>query len=131
MVKIGIDLTWVKPQISGGIESFARNLLDGLMSINTVNHCYVLFLSEDNYDSFKKYDGSQLFCLVKCHCRAKNVISRLVWQNFFFNRTLSVHGIGVCLTPFIAFLCRSIKVVKLLPLFMICKHFIIRNIFQK
>lgn len=100
MVKIGIDLTWVKPQISGGIESFARNLLDGLMSINTVNHCYVLFLSEDNYDSFKKYDGSQLFCLVKCHCRAKNVISRLVWQNFFFNRTLSVHGIGVCLTPF-------------------------------
>lgn len=99
-MRIGIDLTWVKPQISGGIEFFARNLLDGFVDMDSMNYCYILFLSEDNYDSFLQYGTNQSFHLVKCHCLSKNVISRLVWQNLFFNHTLSTHGIDVCLTPF-------------------------------
>lgn len=99
-MKIGIDLTWVKPQISGGIEFFARNLLDGFVSIHATNHYYVLFLSEDNYDSFKEYGEYKSIYLVKCHCRSAHVIRRLVWQNLFFNRILSRQRVEICLTPF-------------------------------
>ena len=46
-MRIGIDLTWVKPKKSGGVESYIRNLLDGFLELNDDNE-YVLFTAKDN-----------------------------------------------------------------------------------
>ena len=32
-MRIGIDLTWLKPQKSGGVEAYAKNLLDGFAKL--------------------------------------------------------------------------------------------------
>ena len=98
-MKIGIDLTWVKPQKSGGIESFARNLLDGI-SIQDKESQYTLFLSIDNYESFSQYAKNQNFRLIKCRCFANKILRRLIWQNIYFNKILRKYNIKVCLTPF-------------------------------
>lgn len=114
-MNIGIDLTWVKPQISGGIESFARNLLDGLVLLKTP-HQYMLFLSKDNYSSFIRFKDEGMH-LIRCNCQSRNTICRLLWLNLFFNHTLSKYCIDVCLTPFysIPFLkhksCKKITVI--------------------
>ena len=96
---VGIDLTWVKPQKSGGIESFARNLLDGI-SIQDKTNRYTIFLSIDNYESFLHYAQYPNFKLIKCKCFANKVINRLLWLNLHFNKILKTHNIKVCLTPF-------------------------------
>lgn len=53
-MRIGIDLTWVKPKKSGGVESYIRNLLDGFLQIPDKN-TYVLFTAKDNNETFKEY----------------------------------------------------------------------------
>ena len=40
-MKLAIDLIWVKPKCNGGIESYIRNLLDGIMAVPDKNE-YVL-----------------------------------------------------------------------------------------
>ena len=54
-MRIGIDLTWLKPKKSGGVEVFIRNLLDGFLSIPDDNE-YVLFTAKDNTQSMKEYE---------------------------------------------------------------------------
>lgn len=98
-MNIGIDLTWVKPQKSGGIESFARNLLDGISQEDQTNQ-YILFLSQDNYDSFRLYSNQSNFKLIKCASYANKVVMRLLWQNLFFNCIINHYNINVCFTPF-------------------------------
>ena len=50
-MKIGVDLLWVRPGICGGTESVIRNLLEGFGRYGRGNR-YLLFVSEDNADSF-------------------------------------------------------------------------------
>ena len=52
---IGVDLLWVRPGICGGTESFIRNLLNGLAKYDTENQ-YVLFVAQDNADTFQHYE---------------------------------------------------------------------------
>lgn len=53
-MKIGIDVTWLKPSKSGGVESYFRNLLDGFLKLKDDN-TYYLLLSRDNEESFRHY----------------------------------------------------------------------------
>ncbi|EQB90268.1 hypothetical protein M918_01080 [Clostridium sp. BL8] len=53
-MKIGIDLLWLKPQKNGGIESYIRNLLDGLDKYSAEDDKFILFVSKDNEESLKK-----------------------------------------------------------------------------
>ena len=39
-MKIGIDVTWLKPSKSGGVESYFRNLLDGFLELKDDNTYY-------------------------------------------------------------------------------------------
>ena len=92
-MRIGIDITWLKPQISGGIESFARNLLEGFTLLNN-NDTYILFLSKDNAKSFSSYSNLHNFTLVICNCYSHKVINRIIWQNIYFNKILKKQNIS-------------------------------------
>lgn len=104
-MRIGIDITWLKPQISGGIESFVRNLLEGFTLLNN-NDTYILFLSKDNAKSFSSYSNLRNFTLVICNCYSHKVINRIIWQNIYFNKILMKQNIDICFTPFY---CKPIK----------------------
>lgn len=97
-MKIGIDLLWVKPQKSGGIESYIRNLLDGFLELKDENE-YVLILAKNNYLSFKKYLNDKRFKTIICNVNSNKVISRILWQNMFFNRILYKNNINICFEP--------------------------------
>ena len=45
-MRIGIDLTWLKPQKSGGVEAFIKNLIEGFIQLEDKNE-YVLFLAKE------------------------------------------------------------------------------------
>ena len=42
-MRIGIDLTWLKPKVSGGVQFFAENLINGFLKLEDKNE-YVLYL---------------------------------------------------------------------------------------
>ena len=47
-MKIGIDVTWLKPSKSGGVESYFRNLLDGFLELKDDNTYYLRMCSIDS-----------------------------------------------------------------------------------
>jgi len=53
---VGIDLLWLKVGKVGGGELYVRNLFDGFYeSVDEDSWCFVLFLAQDNADTFSKY----------------------------------------------------------------------------
>ena len=53
-MKLAIDLLWVRPKQVGGIESYIRNLLDGLLLLPNQEIEYWLIVSTDNEKTFFK-----------------------------------------------------------------------------
>ena len=97
-MRIGIDLTWLKPKKSGGVEVFIRNLLDGFLSIPDDNE-YVLFTAKDNTQSMKEYEKDNRVKIVECNTEANNVIGHLIWQNLNQYRILKKNNINFCFFP--------------------------------
>lgn len=99
MIKVAVDLTWLKPGKSGGIEFYSRNLLRGIQEIKPKGLSFVIFLSRDN-TVIKDFYSSELYTFVVCDIMANDVWRRILWQNIFFNSILRNYNIDVCLTPF-------------------------------
>lgn len=97
-MKIAIDLLWVKPQKSGGIESYIRNLLDGFLEIND-NNKYVLIVAKDNVDTFNKYFLDNRFDKIVCNINASDVKKRILWQNINLNKILRKNNLNICFEP--------------------------------
>lgn len=97
-MKIAIDLTWVKHNKSGGIESYIRNLLDGLVTIDKEN-IYYLLVTMDNEASFEKYFKQDNFKKEVINILSNKVAKRILWQNIKLNRFLVKKGIGICFEP--------------------------------
>lgn len=97
-MKIGIDLTWVKHNKSGGIESYIRNLLDGLLYIDKNNEYYLL-VTVDNEDSFEKYFQQHNVRKEVVNLISTYVFKRILWQNIYLNRLLIKRGINLCFEP--------------------------------
>lgn len=97
-MRIGIDLLWVKPGMSGGTESYTRNLLYGFGELDKENE-YVLFVAKDNVDSFtdyKKYDNmQQVVCNVKCYSPLK----RYFWENLHMDNYARKAKVDVMFIP--------------------------------
>lgn len=110
-MKLAIDLLWVKPKCNGGIESYIRNLLDGLMARNDDNE-YVLFCAIDNADTFKEYLEDRRFSMNTCPVYAFNVGKRIIWHNRHFNKLLVKCGIKNCFMPVYCKPLRKCKKVK-------------------
>lgn len=82
MVKIGIDLLWVRPGKNGGTESFIRNLLDGFYQYTDDSFTFVLFTNHDNVKSFAKYKDK--FEIKVCNCPSSQT-KRVVWETMHLN----------------------------------------------
>lgn len=97
-MKIGIDLTWVKPGKSGGVESYIRNLLDGFLELDDNNN-YILFTAKDNDETFNKYLYDDRVKKILCNTNANDVKGHLLWQNFKFYKILKKYNILFCFFP--------------------------------
>ncbi len=97
-MRIGIDMTWLKPKKSGGVESYIRNLLDGFLTLSDKNE-YVLFVAKDNKESLIDYANDSRVSIVDCNTNANDVKGHLLWQNMFQYRVLKKNNIDFCFFP--------------------------------
>lgn len=97
-MRIGIDLTWVKPHKNGGTEFYIRNLLDGFLMLQDENE-YILFVSKDNCYSFEHYLEDKRFKYVKCNVSSHNLIQRVLWKNFFLYNKMKKSKIELAFFP--------------------------------
>lgn len=98
MKKIAIDLLWVKPNKTGGTESFIRNLLLGIMEIE-INFDICLITTKDNFKTFEKYLDNSKFQSIVCSINSVPVSKRIIWQNIFFEKVLRENNIKYCFSP--------------------------------
>lgn len=98
-MRIGIDVTWLKPKKSGGVEAYIKNLIDGFLELNDDNK-YVLFLAKDNYDYIKDYfKSNDRLEFIKCNTYALKVKQHLLWQNLCEYSTMKKNNIEFAFFP--------------------------------
>lgn len=97
-LKMAIDLLWVKHNKVGGVESYIRNLLDGLKKSSHEFSIYLL-VSLDNADSFAMYGKDPRFKLIKCNVNSNEVPRRIIWQNVHLGNLLKTLNIDTCFEP--------------------------------
>lgn len=97
-MRIGIDLTWVKPKKSGGVESYIRNLLDGFLDLKDKNE-YILLTAKDNDETFKEYLKDKRVKKILCDTNANDVKQHLIWQNLKQYKLLEKLNIDFCFFP--------------------------------
>ena len=98
-MKIAIDLLWVKPNKSGGIESYIKNLLQGFIAVN-IEHKIILILSNDNIDSFQNLLKFENFSYHLCPINSCNVKQTILWENFKLDKLISKLNVDFCFVPF-------------------------------
>lgn len=99
VMKIAVNLLWVRSKKIGGIESYIRNLLDGMCGLDDRYEMW-LIVSKDNYDSFYHYQNDTRFYLKLCNVYSKNVIRRIIWENLFLGKTIKNLGLKTCFQPY-------------------------------
>ncbi len=82
--RIGINLLWLKPNKNGGLESYARNLLDGF-SIYGKENKYLLITTKNNSKSFQKYFNNENFEEKIINIDSENVKQKMIWESIFLN----------------------------------------------
>lgn len=110
-MRIGIDLTWLKPKKSGGVEFYIKNLMDGMLKLEDDNQ-YVLFTAKDNTKDMTDYFNDKRISIVECNTSAFNVKHHLIWQNLSEYRVLKKNKIEFCFFPVYEmpiYKCRKIK----------------------
>jgi len=99
-VNIGINLIWVKVGKNGGVESYVRNILDGLLKFSQgENFNFILFLSKDNCESFRNYFKSENFKKVILPIKSQKVISRIVKENLYLDKYAKRENIDLMFVP--------------------------------
>ena len=98
MVRIAIDLLWVRPGEVGGTEVYVRNLLDGFCELKDEFN-FVLFVSKDNADTFRHYTKDNRLDILVADTISANIGGRIIWQYFHQNRFLKKNGIRHCFVP--------------------------------
>lgn len=79
-MRIAVDMTWMKPGVTGGGESYVRNLLDAFKVLNHKNN-YLLFAAKDNVETLKPYKDDSRFKIIECKTFANNIKQHLIWQS--------------------------------------------------
>ncbi len=96
-MRIGVDLTFIKPRLTGGIEFYVFNLLNALFEEGSEE--YILFTARDNDEYFKNLFRTQECEWVKCPADANRIIGHLLWQVLFQNHVTRSHDLDVMLYP--------------------------------
>lgn len=112
-MRIGIDITWLKPQKSGGVQAYIENLIDGFLKLEDENE-YVLLLAKDNAEYISNYFQDKRCKMIVCNTHALKVKEHLLWQNLFQYRILKKNKIDFCFFPVYempVYRCKGIKTV--------------------
>lgn len=112
-MKIAISLLWIRHNVSGGVESYTRNLLDGLMNAPDLNE-YILICSEDNADSFASYKKDSRFRIVRCPVVSNNVAKTIIYENTQLDKFVTSLNVDFCFVPS-----------ERMPLFKVNNHYLI------
>ncbi len=96
-MRIGVDLTFIKPRLTGGIEFYVFNLLGALFEEGPEE--YVLFTARDNDAYFRDLFGEKKCEWVMCPTDANRIIGHLLWQVLFQNHTTRKHNLDVMFYP--------------------------------
>ena len=98
-MRIGIDLTWLKPKKSGGVESYAKNLVSAFLKLEDKNE-YFLLLALDNSVYLRKYFGNDIrITYVDCQTNANTVAQHLLWQSTKEYSVLKQNDLNFCFFP--------------------------------
>lgn len=97
MIKIAIDLLWVKHNNLGGVESYIRNLLDGFITSKDDFLMY-LITTIDNFESFKHYEYDKRMRIIKCNT-VSTTLKSLFWSNLFLDRLVTSLNVDFCFVP--------------------------------
>lgn len=99
-MRIGIDLLWVRVGVCGGTESVIRNLMDGFLRYDADNE-YVLFVAEDNGESFAHYEENSGGRMRLCICRVASASQprRILWENLHLDRWARRQGVDIMFIP--------------------------------
>lgn len=99
MIRLAVDLLWVRPKKVGGIESYIRNLLD-VMSCLEDEYEFWLLTSRDNAETFTKYTLDGRFHLYVCDVNSNNVKKRIIWQNLNLGNEIKKLNLNTCFEPY-------------------------------
>lgn len=97
-MRIAIDLLWLKHKQIGGVESYIRNILDGLISLNDDFFVY-LITTKDNNKSFELYCKDHRFEIVVCNTVASSSIRSIMWMNLHLDRLVKNLKVDICFVP--------------------------------
>lgn len=97
-MRIAISLVWIRHKSSGGVESYTRNILDGLKK-NCDNNQYILICSRDNAKSFFSYKEDARFEIIECDVNTRDTKQMLVFESFKLDRLVSKLGADLCFVP--------------------------------
>lgn len=97
-MKVAISLIWIRHKVAGGVESFTRNLLDGLVADGSDN-TYVLLCSKDNVDSFRHYSEDKRFTIYECPVFTNSLKQTLFYESFKLDDLVSSLGVDMCFVP--------------------------------
>lgn len=97
-MRIAISLAWIRHKASGGVESYTRNILDGLK-----NHCdnnqYILICSKDNVQSFLLYKEDSRFDVVECDVNTRDTKKMIFFELFELDSLVSKLDVDLCFVP--------------------------------
>jgi len=99
-MRIGIDLLWVRVGVCGGTESVIRNLMDGFLRYDAVNE-YILFVAEDNAESFVQYEENSdgRMRLYICRVASGSQPRRILWENLHLDRAACGQRVDIMFIP--------------------------------
>ena len=112
-MKIAIDLTWLKPKKSGGVEIYIISLIKGFLSLKDKNE-YVLLLAKDNEEYIKEKFNDKRISYILCDTKANDVKGHLIWQNLHQYKLLKENDLKFCFFPVYempVYKCKEIKCV--------------------
>ena len=99
MMRIAIDLLWVKHNQVGGIESYVRNLLTGFIALPNEFH-FILLVSQDNKDSFLEFTRDRRIEIKECPVISTKLLPTVIWENLKMDRMMSGLNVDFCFVPY-------------------------------
>lgn len=99
MLRVAIDLSFIRSKVNGGTESFTRNLLDGFAELQAPNICYILLTTIDNYDSFRHYRQYPNMDVIRCNAHSVDQYQAILWQNVKLGKIIKDVRADLCYIP--------------------------------
>ncbi len=110
MIKIGVDLLWLRPEKVGGTESYIRNLLKAFHEFPTDELSFHLFVSMDNHFTFSNFKTFKNFEITPVNIKSSNVKIRLLFQNTVFPKIIHNSNIDLFFEPVYSLPLRKINI---------------------